>query len=145
MNCVLDHAEGLHRSLYSRDWRKKPAPRHVHQAISSLRGRMTRTVPQRAPSFKLTIAGKVYSAHQHDTQALASVTLPLSERRWFDSFLAWYFVAIWGSGFLATKIGLQYAAPFTFLTLRFVFGIACLLPIVLIARPRWPASRADLE
>src|SRR3990170_2406530 len=56
MNCVLDHAEGLHRSLYSRDWRKKPAPRHVHQAISSLRGRMTRTVPQRAPSFKLTIA-----------------------------------------------------------------------------------------
>ena len=72
------------------------------------------------------------------------MTLPLSERRWFDSFLAWYFVAIWGSGFLATKIGLQYAAPFTFLTLRFVFGIACLLPIVLIARPRWPASRADL-
>src|SRR3990167_8956757 len=59
MNCVLDHAEGLHRSLYSRDWRKKPAPRHVHQAISSLRGRMTRTVPQRAPSFKLTIADGV--------------------------------------------------------------------------------------
>jgi len=90
------------------------------------------------------VCRKVYSAHQHDTQALASVTPPLSERRWFDSFLAWYFVAIWGSGFLATKIGLQYAAPFTFLTLRFLFGIACMLPIVLIMRPRWPASRADL-
>lgn len=72
------------------------------------------------------------------------MTAPLSEHRWFDSFLAWYFVAIWGSGFLATKIGLQYAAPFTFLTLRFLFGVACLLPIVLVMRPRWPASRADL-
>jgi len=72
------------------------------------------------------------------------VTPPLSARRWFDSFLAWYFVAIWGSGFLATKIGLQYAAPFTFLTLRFLFGIACMLPIVLIARARWPATRRDL-
>ena len=54
----------------------------------------------------------VYSAHPHDTQTLTRVIPSLSERRWFDSFLAWYFVAIWGSGFLATKIGLQYAAPF---------------------------------
>ena len=87
---------------------------------------------------------KVYSAHQHPAQVFTGVITPLSERRWFASFLAWYFVAIWGSGFLATKIGLQYAAPFTFLTLRFLFGIACMLPIVLIARPRWPATRADL-
>jgi drug/metabolite transporter (DMT)-like permease len=72
------------------------------------------------------------------------VTPPLSERRGLDTFLAWYFVTMWGSGFLATKIGLQYAAPFTFLTLRFLFGIACMLPIVLIARARWPATRADL-
>ncbi len=86
---------------------------------------------------------KVYSARQHRKQALTGVTAPLSEHRWFDSFLAWYFVAIWGSGFLATKIGLQYAAPFTFLTLRFLFGVACLLPIVLIARPRLPSSRID--
>ena len=69
---------------------------------------------------------------------------PLFQHRWFNSFLAWYFVTVWGSGYLASKIGLQYAAPFTFLTLRFAFGIACMLPIVLIARPRWPASRADL-
>ncbi len=68
---------------------------------------------------------------------------PLSERRWFNSFLAWYFVTVWGSGYLASKIGLQYAAPFTFLTLRFAFGIACMLPIVLIVRPPWPASRTE--
>ncbi len=72
-----------------------------------------------------------------------NLTIPLAERRWFEVFLAWYFVTVWGSGYLATKVGLQYAAPFTFLSLRFALGIACVLPIVLIARPPWPASRAQ--
>ena len=67
----------------------------------------------------------------------------IRHRRGLDAFLAWYFVSIWGSGFIASKIGMQYAAPFTFLTVRFVFGIACMVPIVLIARPAWPATRAD--
>ncbi len=66
----------------------------------------------------------------------------LSARSW-DTLLAWYFVAVWGTGFIATKIGLQHAAPFTFLTLRFAFGILCLIPIVLIVKPRWPASRRE--
>lgn len=61
-----------------------------------------------------------------------------------DTLLAWYFVSVWGSGFIATKIGLQHAAPFTFLTLRFAFGMACLIPIVLIMRPRFPSSRREL-
>lgn len=68
----------------------------------------------------------------------------MTQRRWFETFLAWYFVSVWGSGFLATKIGLQHAAPFTFLTLRFVVGLACVIPIVLIMQPRWPASPRDL-
>lgn len=67
----------------------------------------------------------------------------VSRHRWFDSLLAWYFVAIWGSGFLASKIGMLYAAPFTFLTARFLFGIACMIPIVFIMRARWPASRTE--
>jgi len=58
--------------------------------------------------------------------------------------LAWYFVAVWGAGYVATKTGLQYAAPFTFLTLRFAFGLACLAPVVLLWRPRWPKTRAEL-
>ena len=58
--------------------------------------------------------------------------------------LAWYFVAIWGAGYVATKTGLQYAAPFTFLTLRFAFGLACLAPVVLLWKPRWPRTRAEL-
>jgi drug/metabolite transporter (DMT)-like permease len=61
-----------------------------------------------------------------------------------DALLAWYFVAVWGFGYVATKVGLHYAAPFTFLTLRFAFGLACLLPVVLVVRPAWPKSRAEL-
>lgn len=67
-----------------------------------------------------------------------------SGSRGFNALLAWYFVTVWGSGFIATKIGLQYAPPFTFLTLRFLFGLACLVPILVWVRPRFPASRAEL-
>lgn len=67
---------------------------------------------------------------------------PLSARTW-ESLLAWYFVSVWGSGFLATKIGLQHAAPFTFLSLRFAFGIICLTVMALMLKPRWPASRGE--
>lgn len=57
-----------------------------------------------------------------------------------DAVLAWYFVLMWGSGFVATKAGLHDAAPFTFLTLRFSFGIVCLALLVLRSRPSWPAG-----
>lgn len=65
------------------------------------------------------------------------------DRRGYDALLAWYFVTVWGSGFIATRIGLQYAPPFTFLTLRFLFGLACLLPVLLIVQPRFPGTRAE--
>ena len=60
--------------------------------------------------------------------------------------LAWYFVAVWGAGYIATKIGLQHAAPFTFLTLRFGLGLLCLLPLVLFTRISWgtPAALGHL-
>jgi drug/metabolite transporter (DMT)-like permease len=68
-----------------------------------------------------------------------------SKSRWLAPALAWYFVAVWGSGFVATKIGLAHAPPFTFLSLRFAFGLACLVPIALVARPRWPRPGAELR
>jgi len=64
-------------------------------------------------------------------------------RRQTDAFLAWYFVVIWGSGFIATKVGIQYAAPFTFLTLRFLFGLLCLAPLVFWLKPAWPQSARE--
>jgi drug/metabolite transporter (DMT)-like permease len=57
-----------------------------------------------------------------------------------DNFLAWFFVLVWGTGYIATKTGIQYAAPFTFLTLRFILGLALLLPYVLWVKPRWPGD-----
>ncbi len=64
--------------------------------------------------------------------------------KWPDALLAWYFVVVWGAGFLATKIGLQHAAPFTFLTLRYAFGVACLLLILAVVRPAWPRAPRTL-
>jgi drug/metabolite transporter (DMT)-like permease len=66
---------------------------------------------------------------------------PRDER--LDTLLAWYFVIVWGSGYLASKTGLQYAPPFTFLTLRFAFGIVCVVPWLLWVRPRWPSGRRE--
>ncbi len=57
-----------------------------------------------------------------------------------SSWLAWYFVVIWGSGYLASKVGLQYTPPFTFLTLRFAFGLLLVVPIAYAVRPQWPDS-----
>ena len=68
----------------------------------------------------------------------------MKRNRALDALLAWYFVAVWGVGYIATKIGLQHAAPFTFLTLRFSFGLACLLPVVLFVKTEWPASPGEL-
>ena len=59
-----------------------------------------------------------------------------------NALVAWYFVAVWGAGYVATKAGLQYAPPFTLLSLRFLFGLLCLVPVLFFFRARWPASRA---
>lgn len=69
--------------------------------------------------------------------------MPPSPHRRFITLLAWYFVAVWGSGFIATKIALQHAAPLTFLSIRFAFGIICLAPFLWLTRPQWPATRNE--
>lgn len=60
-----------------------------------------------------------------------------------DTFLVWFFVIVWGSGFLASKTGMHYAAPFTFLALRYSFGLLCVIPWVLLSRPAWPGTKRD--
>ena len=57
-----------------------------------------------------------------------------------STWLAWYFVVVWGAGYLATKVGLQFAPPFTFLSLRFAIGLLLVAPIAWMVRPRWPAT-----
>jgi drug/metabolite transporter (DMT)-like permease len=65
--------------------------------------------------------------------------------RWLASpVLAWFFVTAWGSGYLATKAGLQYAPPFTFLVLRFATGVLLLVPLAVWWHRReplrWPTT-----
>jgi drug/metabolite transporter (DMT)-like permease len=54
------------------------------------------------------------------------------------------FVLFWSTGFIGGKLGLQSAAPFTFLLYRFLIVVAVLLPIAIIWRAPWPSSRALL-
>ncbi len=68
---------------------------------------------------------------------------PAPDRRWVDTALAWYFVSVWGSGYRASKTALLYAPPFTMLTLRYALGVACMVPVLLVTRPAWPASRRE--
>ncbi len=74
----------------------------------------------------------------------ATAVLPPLPHPWITPLLAWYFVAIWGAGFIATKIALQHAAPLTFLSIRFAFGIVCLIPFVWLTRPLWPKTRIEI-
>ena len=92
--------------------------------------------------FHLEFFHRVFYSARGSTNRNAHLK-PSSPSPFADSLLAWYFVIVWGSGFIATKIGIQYAAPFTFLSLRFAFGLACLIPLVLWLKPTWPTTRNE--
>jgi len=42
------------------------------------------------------------------------------------------FVVLWSTGFIGAKLGLPYAEPFTFLTVRMLITLAILLPVVFL-------------
>ena len=48
------------------------------------------------------------------------------------------FVVLWSTGFIGAKLGLPYAEPFTFLSLRFLFVLAILVPLCVLFRAPWP-------
>jgi drug/metabolite transporter (DMT)-like permease len=51
------------------------------------------------------------------------------------------FVILWSTGFIAAKLGLPYAEPATFLTLRFALVVAILLPICWLSQAPWPSPK----
>jgi len=53
------------------------------------------------------------------------------------------FVLLWASGFIGAKLGLPYAEPMTFLTVRMVAVVLLLGGIIVVTRPAWP-SRAGV-
>jgi drug/metabolite transporter (DMT)-like permease len=50
------------------------------------------------------------------------------------------FVLLWASGFVFTKLGLGYAEPFTFLSLRIGAVVALLGIAIIFTRPKWPSA-----
>lgn len=63
--------------------------------------------------------------------------------RW-TAIIPWLFVLLWSSGFIGSKLGVPYAEPFTFLTLRYCIVLAILIPIALLTRAPWPKGKAQL-
>lgn len=53
------------------------------------------------------------------------------------------FVLLWSTGFIGARLGLPYAEPLTFLTLRFVLTTAILGIAAVILRASWPRRLAD--
>ena len=56
--------------------------------------------------------------------------------------LSAYFVVVWGAGFVASRIALEHAAPFTYIGIR--YGLAfCVAVVAFGLRARWPTTRAE--
>jgi drug/metabolite transporter (DMT)-like permease len=55
------------------------------------------------------------------------------------------FVVLWASGFIGAKLGLPYAEPMTFLTVRMGGVILLLGLIILVTRPAWPSPAGMLH
>jgi drug/metabolite transporter (DMT)-like permease len=54
--------------------------------------------------------------------------------------LSAYFVTIWGSGFVVTRVALSYAAPFTYIGVRYAIAFAVAL-LAFGLRAEWPRTR----
>src|SRR4051812_15434812 len=59
------------------------------------------------------------------------------------AILSAYFVVVWGAGFVATRVALQYAAPFTYIGVRYSIAALVALALALQTRAIWPATRAE--
>jgi drug/metabolite transporter (DMT)-like permease len=61
----------------------------------------------------------------------------------FASLAPALFVLLWSTGFIASKFGLPYAEPFTYLSIRFLFAGILLFGIALATRAAWPKTRRE--
>lgn len=62
----------------------------------------------------------------------------------WSAFIPHLFVLLWSSGFIGSKLGVPYAEPFTFLTLRYVIVLLILVPIALLTKAPWPRGGAQI-
>jgi drug/metabolite transporter (DMT)-like permease len=55
------------------------------------------------------------------------------------------FVVLWASGFVGAKLGLEYAEPLTFLSIRMITVVLLLGAVTLSTRPHWPSPAGVLH
>lgn len=60
-------------------------------------------------------------------------------QRWAQVFPG-LFVVLWSTGFIGAKLGLPYAEPATFLSLRFFFVVVLLVPFCILVRAPMPST-----
>ena len=63
-------------------------------------------------------------------------------QRWAWAFPG-LFVVLWSTGFIGAKLGLPYAEPATYLSLRFLLVLAILVPLCWFGGAPWPATRRE--
>ncbi len=77
-------------------------------------------------------------------KSIVSETIqPVGDGMWLR-LMPGTFVVLWASGFIGGKLGLLYAEPATFLLLRFALVVALMLPLALLWRAPWPATRRQV-
>jgi drug/metabolite transporter (DMT)-like permease len=69
---------------------------------------------------------------------------PAPQATWWTLAVPFLFVLLWSTGFIGSKLGVPYAEPFTFLTLRFCIVLGVLIPIALVSRAPWPQGWRQL-
>jgi drug/metabolite transporter (DMT)-like permease len=52
------------------------------------------------------------------------------------------FVLLWSTGFIGARLGLPHIEPLTFLLIRYLAVLACMLAIAMLTRAPWPATAA---
>ena len=67
-------------------------------------------------------------------------TLALPATRTAAMMLPFLFIIMWSSGYVAGKLGLPYAGPFTLIFIRFFSAALILLMVALAFRAPWPKS-----
>jgi len=58
--------------------------------------------------------------------------------RYLTPWIAPIFVIIWSTGFIIARYGMPHAEPMTFLSMRFLGVLICMIPIVLLWKASWP-------
>ena len=54
--------------------------------------------------------------------------------------LPFVFVVLWSTGFIGARLGLPHIQPLTFLSIRYVAVLLCVVPIAFASRAPWPRS-----